>query len=369
MTDTIRKLASIREITYIKPIPDADAIECAIVGGGWPVVVKKGEFQVGDLAIYFEIDSWIPHELAPFLSKGKEPREYNGVKGERLKTIKLRGQVSQGLLLRFSDIPTSFYVVSVVEPEGEFFRVDECQWQEGEDFTLEFGIQKWEAPIPACLAGTARGNFPSFIPKTDQERCQNVVSDIFDKHKDETFEVTVKLDGSSCTIYVKDGEVGVCSRNLDLKETEGNSFWKAALEQNIVEALLAYNERTGHNVAIQGELIGEGIQGNQEKIQGQRLYLFDIFDIDTGTYMKPGQRLAFLEDILIAFGATIEHTPIWDLRTPVASRFSNIEALLDYATGPSLNPDVKREGLVFKSYDSQFSFKAISNEWLLKNKG
>ena len=151
-------------------------------------------------------------------------------------------------------------------------------------------------------------------------------------------------------------------------ETEGNSFWKAARGQNIVEALLAYNEGTGHNVAIQGELIGEGIQGNQEKIQGQRLYLFDIFDIDAGTYMKPGQRLAFLEDILIALGANLEHTPIWDLRTYVASRFDNVEALLSYATGPSLNPEVKREGLVFKSYDSSFSFKAISNEWLLKNK-
>jgi RNA ligase (TIGR02306 family) len=347
MTDTIRKLASIREITYIKPIPDADAIECAIVGGGWPVVVKKGDFKVGDLAIYLEIDSFVPHELAPFLSKGKEPREYNGVKGERLKTVRLRGQVSQGLLLPV---------------ELSFFR------DPGTDVTEALGIQKWEAPVPACLAGTARGNFPSFIPKTDQERCQNVVSDIFKKHKDESFEVTIKLDGSSCTIYVKDGEVGVCSRNLDLIETEGNSFWKAARDQNIVEALLAYNKRTGHNVAIQGELIGEGIQGNQEKIQGQRLYLFDIFDIDAGTYMKPGQRLAFLEDILIALGANLEHTPIWDLRTYVASRFNNVEALLSYATGPSLNPEVKREGLVFKSYDSSFSFKAISNEWLLKNK-
>lgn len=355
MTDTIRKLASIREVTYIKPIPDADAIECAIVGGGWPVVVKKGEFQVGDLAVYCEIDSWIPHALAPFLSKGKEPREYNGVKGERLKTVRLRNQVSQGLLLPRTILDELGLWPLAGNPVGH-------------DLTTQLGVQKWEAPLPACLAGTARGNFPSFIPKTDQERCQNVVSDIFEKHKDESFEVTVKLDGSSCTIYVKDGEVGVCSRNLDLKETEGNSFWKAARDQNIVEALLAYNEGTGHNVAIQGELIGEGIQGNQEKIQGQRLYLFDVFDIDAHTYMKPGQRLAFLEDILIALGANLEHTPIWDLRTYVASRFDNVEALLNYATGPSLNPEVKREGLVFKSYDSSFSFKAISNEWLLKNK-
>lgn len=215
---------------------------------------------------------------------------------------------------------------------------------------------------------TVEGNENFFANGVLVHNCQNLTHLIFEKHKDESFEVTIKLDGSSCTIYVKDGEVGVCSRKLDLKETEGNSFWKAARDQNIVEALLAYNKRTGHNVAIQGELLGEKIQNNQEKIQGQRLYLFDIFDIDTGTYMKPGQRLAFLEDILIALGANLEHTPIWDLRTYVAGRFDNVEALLSYATGPSLNPAVKREGLVFKSYDSSFSFKAISNEWLLKNK-
>jgi RNA ligase (TIGR02306 family) len=366
MTDTIRKLASIREITEIRPIPDADAIECAIVGGGWPVVVKKGEFKVGDLAVYMEIDSWAPHTLCPWLSKGKEPREYNGVKGERLRSIRLRGQISQGLLLKFSDVPLNIWGQEL--PNGDILYFDEAQWEEGQDVTQELGITKWEAPIPACLAGTAKGNFPSFIPKTDQERCQNVVSEIFESHKDESYEVTVKLDGSSCTIYVKDGEVGVCSRNLDLKETEGNSFWKAARDQNLAEALLLYNKRTGKNIAIQGELTGEKIQQNQEKLKGQRFFLFDIFNIDTQEYFKPGQRLAFLEDFLIPLGADVKHVPIWDLRTPVASRFANVEALLEYAEGPSLNPDVKREGLVFKSYESQFSFKAISNQWLLKNK-
>jgi len=370
MANIERKLASVRKVTDIRPIPDADAIECAIVGGGWPVVVKKGEFQVGDLAIYFEIDSWIPHELAPFLSKGKEPREYNGVKGERLKTVRLRGQVSQGLLLRFSDISPSFYVVSLAEPYGgrEFLRVDQCVWEEGEDFTLEFGIQKWEAPVPACLAGQVRGNFPSFLVKTDQERCQNVVEEIFERHKGETYEVTIKLDGSSCTVYVKDGEVGVCSRNLDLKETEGNSFWKAARDQGIVDAMLAYNEKTGHNIALQSELCGEGIQGNQEGIKGQHLYLFDIFDIDRQSYMKPGQRLAFLENTLLPLGADLQHTPILDIRICVTDRFANLDELLAYADGPSMNPIVKREGLVFKSYESGFTFKAISNEWLLKRK-
>lgn len=329
------------------------------------MVVKKGEFQVGDLAIYFEIDSWIPHELAPFLSKGKEPREYNGVKGERLRTVRLRGQVSQGLLLRFSDISPSFYVVSLVEPEGGMLRVDECEWEDGEDFTLEFGIQKWEAPTPACLAGQVRGNFPSFLVKTDQELCQNIVEEIFERHKGETYEVTIKLDGSSCTVYVKDGEVGVCSRNLDLKETEGNSFWKAARDQGIIDALLAYNGKTGHNIALQQEILGEKIQGNQEGIKGQRLFLFDIFDIGSQTYMKPDARMNLLDKHLVPLGADLTHTPVLHPAMCVTDRFANLDELLAYADGPSMNPNVKREGLVFKSNDSDFTFKAISNEWLL----
>ena len=97
----MRKLATIRRIDAIRPIPDADAIECAVIGG-WSVVIKKGEFGAGDVAVYCEIDSWIPHELAPFLSKGQEPREFEGVRGERLRTVKLRGTTSQGLLLPLS---------------------------------------------------------------------------------------------------------------------------------------------------------------------------------------------------------------------------------------------------------------------------
>jgi RNA ligase (TIGR02306 family) len=345
--NTTRKLASIKPITYIKPIEGADAIECAIVDGGWPVVVKKGEYKVGDVAIYLEIDSWVPHELAPFLSKGQEPREYNGVKGERLRTVKLRGQVSQGLLLP----------INLNSPLAD-------QVSLGDDVTELLGIQKWEPPIPAQLQGTMKGNFPHFIPKTDQERCQNLRKDIFETHKDEIYEVTVKLDGSSTTIYVKDGEVGVCSRNIDLKETEGNSFWKAARDQNIIEPLLEFCKSRGIDYAIQGELIGEGIQGNPEKLKGQRFYLFDIYNITEGRYLEPFERWVVLE-VLVKMGADIEHVPIVDQDVRVAQAYDTIDDLLEFAEGPSLNPQTKREGLVFKSWESNFTFKAIANSYLL----
>lgn len=348
---TIRKLASIAEITCIKPIEGADAIECAIVNGGWPVVVKKGEYQVGDVAIYLEIDSWVPHELAPFLSRGQEPREYNGVKGERLRTVKLRGQISQGLLLP----------INLDSPLADAVSL-------GDDVTEMLKIQKWEPPIPAQLAGTMKGLFPHFIPKTDQERCQNLHKDIFEIHKDEVYEVTTKLDGSSMTVYVKDGEVGVCSRNIDLIETEGNSLWKSAREQNIVDALLKISKDKGEEYAIQGELIGEGIQGNPEKLKGQRFYLFDVFSITEGRYLKPQERYDILHQFRSLHGADIQHVPIVYNCSTISGQFNTIDELLEFAEGPSLNPQTKREGLVFKSWESDFTFKAIANSYLLKHK-
>lgn len=101
---TERKLATIRRIAEVKEIVGADAIEAVRVDGWW-VVVKKGEYQVGQLAVYLEVDSWVPTDIAPFLTKaGHEPKEYEGIKGERLRTVKLRGQLSQGLLLPISVI-------------------------------------------------------------------------------------------------------------------------------------------------------------------------------------------------------------------------------------------------------------------------
>jgi RNA ligase (TIGR02306 family) len=287
------------------------------------------------------------------------------VKGERLKTVKLRGQISQGLLLSFSEKEDTI-LGSCYTLKTEKTAIKLCH-PIGKDLTEILGIQKWEAPIPSQLQGTMRGNFPHFIPKTDQERCQNLRKDIFETHKDDVYEVTTKLDGSSMTVYVKDGEIGVCSRNIDLVETEGNTFWKAARQQNIVDTLLELSAEKGEEYAIQGELIGEGIQGNPEKLTGHKFFLFDIYSITAGRYLKVDERYSIL-DKLNMNGASIEHVPIVESSLRVAQAYETIDELLEFAEGPSLNPQTKREGLVFKSWESDFSFKAISNSYLLKTK-
>lgn len=325
----MRKLATIRRIDDIQPIPDADAIVCASVGG-WRVVVKKGEFEVGQLATYFEIDSWIPASIAPFLCK--DHREFNGVAGARLRTVKLRGQISQGLL-----IPCI---------AGE--------WQEGDDVTEVLGVQKYEAPVPAQLSGMVRGEFPSRIPKTDQERIQNLQTELTEwVALGYEWEVTEKLDGTSMTAYVLDGVFGVCSRNLDLLESDANTFWRIARALDLETRLRAI----GRDIAIQGEVIGENIQKNPYQLKGQHFYLFDIYDIALGRHLFPAERHAL--------NLALNHVPV--LATEKISSDS-IPGLLLAAEGKSaLNPKTEREGIVFKCLAHELSFKAISNKFLLKH--
>jgi RNA ligase (TIGR02306 family) len=340
----MRKLATIRKIDALRPIPDADAIECAVVGG-WTAVVKRGEFTAGDLAVYCEIDSWIPHALAPFLSKGKEPRVYDGIQGERLRTMKLRGQLSQGLLLPLS---------TLTMVESELF--------EGLDVSFPLGIVKYEAPVPAQLAGEVKGMFPGWIQKTDQERVQNLKEE-FDYwlREQHVWEVTEKLDGSSMTVYLRDGEFGVCSRNLELKPSETNSLWKVAVRNDLELKL----RRANRNLALQGELIGEGIQGNPYKQKGQEFFLFDIYDIDTSKYFTPAERKAFVEE------HDIKHVPVLAFGAELADTLgvNSIDGILRFAEGKSVMGMIgcEREGVVFKSKAMQCSFKAISNKFLLRS--
>ena len=353
---TERKLASVRKIDNITPIENADAIMCAHIGG-WKVVVKKGDFNIGDLAVYFEIDSFLPTELASFLSKGKEPREFNGVKGERLRTIKLRGQLSQGLLLplQIEERENHSLRVSFNGVEITAINADEC---EGTDLTEILNIQKWERPMNAQLAGMAKGNFPSFVIKTDQERIQNLSKEFQEwKYSGLTFEVTEKCEGSSMTVYLNNGEFGVCSRNLDLKETEGNAFWQVARELDLENKL----RDLGVNFALQGELIGPAIQGNIYKLTKPEFRLFDIFNIDTQEYASMPDRAR------IASALRLKEAPFIGVIS--LSDFVDIDQVLCYAEGKSELYDTEREGVVFKCIeDPSISFKAISNTYLMGEK-
>ena len=346
MKTTERKLASVRVIKSIQPIPNADKIELVTVDGWNVVVAKDVGHKVGDMVIYCEIDSFLPiREEFEFLRKSSY-KKMGDQEGFRLRTVKLRGQVSQGLILP----------ISILNPPDTNIYVTPF---EGLDVTEMLDIVKYEPPIPAELAGKVKGNFPSFIPKTDEERIQNLTKEyeewkIQSKHQ---FYVTEKLDGSSATFYVKDGEFGVCSRNLELLETEGNTFWKVARELDLENKM----KSLGKNISIQGELIGEGIQGNPYKLKGQTIRFFTGYDIDKR------ERMGFIHFTVMIMDMGLKYVPV------VNPEFGfllpdTIEEMLQYAEGKSaLNPDTEREGVVVRSMDGSISFKAISNTFLLKN--
>ena len=336
-----RKLASVVKVLDIQPIAGADAIEIATVKG-WKVVVKKNEYKVGDLAVYYEIDSFLP--ITPqfeFLRKSSY-KKMNDKEGFRLKTIKLKGQLSQGLL---TPIPKGLLLPA----------------QEGDDLTELLGIIKYEPPIPAELAGEIKGAFPSFIPKTDEVRIQNFESEVGIPIANERVYITEKIDGTSFTCYVNNGEFGVCGRNWELKETEGNSLWRMANKLNLREKLLSLKR----NIAFQGELFGSGINGNWYKLNDHRLMFFTGYDIDNR------KRLPFNELLNIFEELELSSVPVIDYVTtiPDGTQAEIVEYMLLYAESNShINEAVENEGIVVRGLEKEFSFKAISNKWLLSEK-
>lgn len=335
----MRQLATIQQITKLESIPDADAIVKASILG-WQLVVKKGEFKEGDLCVYCEIDSLMPD---------KPEFEFLRPRGMRIRTVRLRGQISQGIAFPLSILPVDF------------------SYEIGTDCATVLGITKYEPPIPACLSGVVKGKFPSFIPKTDETRVQ-VLQKVLDKYQGEPCYITEKLDGSSATFYLKDGEFGVCSRNLDLLEDADNSFWKVARALSIEEKLRS----VGTNIALQGELVGEGVQENKLKLRGQTVYFFNAFDIDRFEYLGFEAFKSLMDSL------ELQTVPIIDT---AACLCNDIGALVHAATRRSvINPQVWAEGIVVRPLQEKIdlllsnenfnngrvTFKVINPEFLLK---
>lgn len=365
--NTERALATIRRVAAIHPIDGADKIE-AIIVDGWQAVAQKGLYKVGDLVVYLEIDSFVPHDIAPFLTKpGKKPDVYNEVEGQRLKTVRLRGALSQGLLLPMTEHFTHWENDTWVHTSMHGTYSVEV----GDDVTDLLHIQKWEKPINAQLAGIVKGNFPNFIPKTDQERIQNCYNKIVrfceENHDSRFWEVTEKLDGSSCTVYVNNYNHGVCSRNYDIEYDENNAFWSVVIRDEILQkliALISVYEYEG--IAIQGELVGPGVQGNKYKLDKREFFVFDIFNIEDQKYITPEVRRKLCNE----FG--LKHVPV--INHDFVFHDVPYSEVLGFGDGTSMLANVEREGVVFKNTTfvdhtsgTPSSFKVISNAWLLKN--
>lgn len=330
-----------QSVKEINPILGADFVEAATVLG-WKCVVKKGECHVGSEGIYFPIDSQMPadDDRYSFLDRSSKSR--------RVKTAKFKKQISQGLF-----IPMNNFTKEEVD------RIEEKIQKEGDtDLSEILRVVHYEPPVSVHIGGDPIGPIPEFIRKTDQERFQNN-PEFLELLKRYSMEITEKLNGTSVQYYLYQGDFGVCSRNLRLKETENNALWNVAKKSDIESKLRSI----GRNISIQGELIGPSIQGNMYGLKEVAFYVFDVWDIDGQRFVGSWWRQKLAESL------ELSHVPIIDIT--VSQPNIEFESVVNMAQGKSLIGKCPiREGLVFKCcyrvFGSVPSFKIVSNKYLLE---
>lgn len=339
---TERSLATIETVTHTRPIPDADQIE--VVGiRGWEVVSGKGNFTTGDKCCYFEIDSMLDVEdpRFSFLKPRGVRTDASGNQGHVLKTIRLRGTYSQGLALPLSEFP------------------ELAELPVRSDVTDILGVLRWEPPVPTSLLGISVGLRPSWVWKTGAERAQNV-NHLFPLEGEVV--CSEKIDGSSASFGLdSEGVFHVCSHNVDLAESDTNPFWKIAKSLDIETVLRGWSDMLNLNktpIVAQGELYGEGINGNRLKLKGHR---FGLFNVDIGGVPQPW---TFVRN----FG--LPTVPQLPLKSP-----QSLEEALGQVDGmkSTLNPGCLAEGVVWRHLDgsplcNHRNIKVISNKYLTKEK-
>jgi len=401
--DGVRQLAYVVIIDEIKPIEGYDRVEYARVGGWW-VIVQKGQFKVGDPAIYFEIDSRVPsdRECFAFLEK----RNY------KIKTLRMCKVISQGLLMHAED----FGWKNAIDADGHPLIYDANDnsrfwYADGEDrfLTKELGVtyaddadnkrkansgdkykamaarrpnifrkkwarwlmkREWGRKLMFFFFGKKRDKkdgWPSWVQKTDEERVQNMPWILEDKGE---WIVTEKIDGTSTTFTMKRGKFGknkmyVCSRNVCFDTVDKpcyydtNVYWEMAKKYNIYDVLSKLLDRfpNAEWVTIQGETYGDGIQKRNYSLKGHEFAIFNLITSDKG-------RLG-TKEMVYELG-NICDVPCVPILNTITFDGLTVEKLLEMADGNSVIDGLPREGFVLRSLDGARSFKAVSNNYLLK---
>lgn len=354
-----RKLATIRILKELKPIPDADKIELAIVDGWECVVAKKDNFVVGDKVIYIEIDSILPE---------KPEFEFLRPRNFRIKTIKLRKQISQGLVLPISYLGDKKYKLGddvtdeleIKKYDPELIRECEVTIPEPKTWLGRFFMRfAWYRTLRNKKYVNSQGPFPGWIQKTNETRVQNLFSEYEEAvNLKRRFYITEKVDGQSFTSYIdQSNKVGICSRNLGVS-TRGNSNYAAVFKKYNIQKVLKELKKNlkAKTIVIQGEIYGLGIQDNKYKLHDIDLLVFN-FIVDGK--IKPYN---VMQDILVN-DYHFKLVPLIekDFLLPIT-----IGEIVNYSKAKSVLYDRRREGVVIRSADYETSFKVINPEFLLE---
>lgn len=360
----MRNLASIQQVRALHPIAGKDRIVLAEVLG-WQVIVQKDEYKPGDKCIYVEVDSVLPE---------KPEFEFLRKKDFRIKTMKMGGVISQGICFPLSILPPGNYevgddvtgIIGVVKYDEYAVKADnKAPKSRLRQFMFRHRLTRPLARLIWSPTKRERDGFPDFVAKTDETRIQNMPALL--QNKEVRWVGREKIDGQSGTFFLRRirsvfpflpcrYDFGVCSRNLRLVSPDASAHWAVAEKYRMKEVL---QELIGDHdwVCIQGEVIGPKVQGNKYHVSEPDLYCFNL--------IYPTGKVPCSEaEVLVG-----EHGLKWvPLVVDGYVLPDTVPELIDFATGHSaLYPDL-REGVVFRNYETGRSFKAVSNEFLLKHK-
>jgi RNA ligase (TIGR02306 family) len=333
----MRSLVTIQRVKAVTPLLNSDFLESAHILG-WKCIVKKGEFKIGDLGVYFEVDSFLPIEPRyEFLRSSSFRDNADNGQGFRVKTIKIRGELSQGLLLPLRTFP---------ELEG---------FHERDDVTEKLGVKKWYIPETSSSGGTIIGDRPYGIPASDEIRIQSA-PELIDALYGKPYYITTKMDGTSGIVYHIDGGIGCCSRNKEIKAEAEALYWRPVYKYGLKEKLARY----GKNIVLTGEICGPAIQKNRLRLSEYEWYVFDVQDWDSGEYLPYEDAVKFCAELGL---------PMVPLEERGAEFAYSLEELLEKARGkyPS---GLDKEGIVVRHamFPKSISFKVLNNDALLKEK-
>ena len=313
-------------------------------------MVPKGDFEKGDLCVYFEIDSFLPltPEFEFLRSTSYVNNELLG-EGFRIKTRKMKGEISQGLVLPLSTFPNLAGATL------------------GDDVTQPLGVKKWEILERATTGGTVIGNLPADVPHTDEIRIQ-AEPGLLEAFAGKDFYITTKMDGSSHSLSIdQEGQFFVCGHNYAYKDDGKSSFYEFVKSRGYEQAMRSYMSQTGiHTLTIQGEFCAPGIQGNRLKLLAPAWYVF--------TVRINGQRVGLARMTEVTKALDMAMVPLEETGTDLPHLYPTVEALLTRAEGSYPNGGAK-EGIVIRTIEPVFSplidellsMKVINNKYLLKN--